>query len=64
MYPDTFGTIFTDQAGGQAGWNAFYVGLKANRQVYTNITSMAYIPLETCLTNSFGAIDKKSPVPT
>ncbi len=33
---------------GQAGWNAFYVGLKANRQVYTNITSLPYVPLDTC----------------
>jgi len=33
---------------GQAGWNCFYVGLKANRQVYTNLTSMAYVPLDTC----------------
>lgn len=47
---------------GQAGWNAFYVGLKANRQVYTNITSMPYIPLDSCTSYEASFADLQEPL--
>lgn len=42
---------------GQAGWNTFYIAIKLEKDVYTNLSSLEYLPITTCIQSKVSFLD-------